>query len=179
MKRYLTSLIVAVALAMTGCRGDSDITRKDQQNYETVQEGSTSEQAELGTIAPAPEMSGTNADTTSAFNLQPGTFQPADPRTIGSTMPPSYPPQATPQPRTPAPPPRIAVDTPQPAPTPAPPREEQPPMTSAAPTPPAPPANDTATTAEPAPEPAPESEEPEQEEPAPEPPPPPPPPTGT
>jgi hypothetical protein len=90
MRKPLIYLAIAVLLA--GCRGgSSSLQKKDQQNYDVVQEGQAS--GVTSTInAPGetvPPMTATNADTTSNFML-PGVTtatSTAPPGTIAGTLP--------------------------------------------------------------------------------------------
>lgn len=87
MKR---ALIVLIAVALVGCgRGTSRLNR-DQQQYDVVQEGSAS--GVTSTInAPGettPPITGTNADTTTAFSLPMGGVPSnGQPGTIAGTLP--------------------------------------------------------------------------------------------
>ena len=169
----LISLVVVFAAAC----GDRQELRRDQQQYEVIQEGAGG--AVTGTIhGPGetvppvmPPLTGTSADTTSAFTLPSatststappgsiaGTFTtdpsystPSRPRSSAPAPSPQPRPQPDPQPVTPAP-------APQPIPEPVP-TESQPPQD--------PP---------PAPQPPPEDEPEPEPQPEPQPPPPPPPP---
>src|SRR5512143_997974 len=72
MKKTITYLAIAVALA--ACRGGSSkLERKEQQQYDVVQEGQTSGVTSTinapGEVPPPAPMTGTNADTTSNFTL--------------------------------------------------------------------------------------------------------------
>jgi hypothetical protein len=105
MKKTLIYLVLAVLVA--ACRGGSSgsLQRKDQQNYDVVQEGQatgvTSTINAPGEVPPPPAtMTGTNADTTSNFTL-PGVTP-----TTTSTQPPGTlagHPATTPEPTRPEP----------------------------------------------------------------------------
>ena len=133
MKKTITYLAIAAALA--ACHGGSSGTlqRKDQQQYDVVQEGQASGASSTinapGEVAPPPApMTGTNADTTSNLTLPQvstsGT-QPNQPGTLAGTLPQTgaggaATPGAPPRPRvvtrtTPTPPPSVAT-TPAPQP---------------------------------------------------------------
>jgi hypothetical protein len=158
--KLMLSFVVAAAVA---CGGDGD-KRASQQAYETVQEGSAA--GVTGTInGPGevlPPITGTNADTTTAFGINPAT---AATTATQTTYPNTLPPPMTSA--VPAPPPPVYVPPAQPAPRPEPVRT---------PAPQPPPTNtDTATTQPPptqtdtAPPPSKQPKEQEQEEPEPEP----------
>jgi hypothetical protein len=111
MKKTLMSLAIAAALIACHGRGsDSSLQRKDQQQYDVVQEGQASGATSTinapGEVAPPPApMTGTNADTTSNFTLpqvatsgtqagQPGTLAQTLPQTTsGSATTPGAPPR--------------------------------------------------------------------------------------
>lgn len=189
-------LAVTVVAGMVGCGGRGD-AKVAQAGYETVQEGSAAGVTSTihGPGETLPPITGTNADTTTAFTLDPnaaaaaGSVQPAQPSTMAGTLPPpssapmTYPGSPAPAPvtRTPAPAPSSPsqprqVYVPQPAPSPAPAPQRPAPAPEPAETEPAPqqPAEgtDTATT-QPAPPPAqptetappPKQEKPKQEQP--------------
>jgi hypothetical protein len=183
-KSALIIVFVAVVFAIA-CRGEDSKLRRDQQEYDVVQEGAggavTSTLQAPGEVAPplVPPMTGTNADTTTAFTLPTATdtTQSGPPGTIAGTFTtgtPSSDPGWRPSPR-PAPAPPTPVPQPQPSP--------QPTQTSDPAPQPVPPTNTTTTTTttqepreeEPEPEPQPEPQPPPQPEPQPPPPPPPPP----
>ena len=96
MKKSFVYLAIAAALAAChGSGSDSSLQRKDQQQYDVVQEGQASGVTSTinapGEVAPPPApMTGTNADTTSNFTLPQvattGT-QPNQPGTLAGTMP--------------------------------------------------------------------------------------------
>lgn len=153
----ICGLILAAACARDGAH------RNNQQNYETVQEGSANGVTATiqGPGESLPPITNTNADTTTAFNIDPNTAtaSPATPPP-GSLPPPmasTPPPMTAPIPRAPiatqpAPAPPPVTTTHEPAP---PPPQTDPTTTTAAP----PPATDTSTT----------TDEQEPEEPAPPP----------
>jgi outer membrane biosynthesis protein TonB len=158
--------VVFVAVLLAACGGDEAELRRDQQDYEVVQEGAggpvTSTVGAPGEVMPP--LTGTNADTTSAFTLPTATgttttFDSTPGGSLADTLP------RDPVPTTP----RRTSPTPRPAPTPTP-----------APTPvPEPqPAEAPREDPQPTPQPVEEPEE-EQRPPVEEPPPPPPPPTTT
>lgn len=127
MKR---ALIVLIAVGLVGCGGGSSRLNRDQQQYDVVEEGSAS--GVTSTInAPGettPPITGTNADTTTAFTLPMGGVPTStgQPGTIAGTLPTDttggmvYPP-GMPRP----------VAQPRPRPVAQPPVQQQPPMTSA------------------------------------------------
>lgn len=180
MKSKLIYPIVLVAGFGVACGGRSTASNAAQQQYETVQEGSAAGVTSTiqGPGETLPPITGTNADTTTAFALNPGAMPPATAPQPGGALP-SYSAASTPPPMmSSAPPP--AYSTPAPArPTPAAPQQaQQPAPVQPAPAQPAPtqtaepqpaepaeaegPATDTAATAAPEP--------PKKEEPAPPPP---------
>ncbi len=133
MKKTLMSLAIAGALVACHGRGsDSSLQRKDQQQYDVVQEGQANGASSTinapGEVAPPPApMTGTNADTTSNFTLPQvatsGT-QAGQPGTLAQTMPQTTSGNAT-APGAPPRPPRPATTTTtttttQPAPAPRP-----------------------------------------------------------
>jgi hypothetical protein len=90
MKKTLIYLAMAALLA--GCRGGSSgsLQRKDQQNYDVVQEGQASGVTSTinapGEAVPPPvAMTGTNADTTSNFTL-PGAMSTDTATQTGGTL---------------------------------------------------------------------------------------------
>jgi len=111
MKRTLTFILGAALLTSAACSRSGDTLRRDQQNYEVIQEGSSASgvsstiSAPGETPPPLPELTGTNADTTTAFNIPNTTMPtaPGQPGTIAGTLPQpdSYP--RTPRPRPVAP----------------------------------------------------------------------------
>ncbi|HEX2123696.1 MAG TPA: hypothetical protein VHL59_18850 [Thermoanaerobaculia bacterium] len=150
MKTKLVILLIVVAA--TACSRSG--VRRDQQNYEVVQEGQASGVTSTihGPGETLPPITGTNADTTTAFTLDPNAVPPAgqQPGTIAGTLPPPsagmpYP-SAPPPSSSPAPPPQqpsrpTYVPPPsqpsqpsQPAPQP-PPTQTQPPPTQTEPAP--------------------------------------------
>jgi hypothetical protein len=122
MKKSLIYLVIPALLA-AGChRSGSDSLQRQQQQYDTVQEGQsstavTSTITAPGEVAPpAAGMTGTNSDTTTNFTLpqvsSTSTTQ-NQPGTLAGTLPvqsnnapmsgyPSNPPQVRPKPRPPA-----------------------------------------------------------------------------
>ena len=165
MKNRLMFPLVLVGLVGVACGGDGG-QRGAQKSYETVQEGSAAGVTSTihGPGEVLPPITGTNADTTTAFTIDPNAVG-TEPMTAPSaTTSPLPPPQtsASPAPETPAaaqpePEPRPRPVTPPPPPKPEP--EPEPEPTETAPT-----QTDTA--------PPPEPEEPEENEDE-EPPPPP------
>ena len=151
--KLITALIIAGLL--TGCsRG---VTRANQKDYEVVEEGSAS--GVTSTIAgpgeTLPPITNTNADTTTAFNLDtnavPAGPASTQPGTIAGTLPPAYTPAPITQTQPPIvirrqPPPQ-AQPQPVPEPTTAPPTQTD---TAEEPEEPEP-ATDTATTTQPPP----------------------------
>ena len=194
MKTILTISAVALAVVSAGCGGQSD-ARADQAQYETVQEGSAAGVTATihGPGETLPPITGTNADTTTAFTLDPNALGGAlqQPGTLGSTLPPLH--VATPGANTPAYDRRTAsrpIPSARPEAAPSQPRQgdgqpSSPAPAEPAPTPvetqPAPPENapeastppPTTTNTAPPPPPAAEPAEPQEPEPAEEPPPPP------
>lgn len=83
--KLILLLVPVVAIA---CGGNSDQVRRDQQQYEKVEEGAASgTAASLGAVAP---MTGTNADTTTAFTIDPAlaaTAPGAPPGTVAGSLP--------------------------------------------------------------------------------------------
>jgi hypothetical protein len=167
MKTRDIYLLVATVVVAAGCRGNSgDALHRGQQQYEVVQEGAASGVSSTingpGELS-APAMTGTNADTTTDFNLPatipstPGVQQ--QPGTIAGSLPPAYSGGGYPgeAPRTPprpvaqqpsAPRPVQQSQPPQPATQPAQPAQPQPSEPAAEPAP-APGPSDTAEPAEP------------------------------
>src|SRR5712691_9545272 len=110
---------------LAGChRRAGRLHRKEQQQYEVVQEGQASGVASTinapGETIPPP-MTGTNADTTSNFTIpqvsttstaptQPGTIAGTLPQNAGGTTMPGYPRDAQPRPK-PRPTPRTDTAT--------------------------------------------------------------------
>ncbi|HUP59260.1 MAG TPA: hypothetical protein VNA69_02445 [Thermoanaerobaculia bacterium] len=147
------SILMAGVMALAACgRG----AKQDQQQYEVVEEGSAS--GVTGTIhgpgETVPPITNTNADTTTAFTIDPNALPPRtqQPGTIAGTFPPPSPPPMPP-PMTSSPPP----PSPRPEPPPPPPTQTEPaPEPEEEPQPQPPPPADTA---------PPPSEDPEEEEP--------------
>jgi hypothetical protein len=182
MNNKLIFTLVFVGFGVA-CGGDDDGARRSQQGYETVQEGSAAGVTSTiqGPGEALPPLTGTNADTTTAFTIDPNAVAssapPAQsaPGTLAGTMPPistQYPPPMTSSPATAAPSPSRSTAPPvrtQPAPQREPaaqppdtdtavtPTEPAPPTQTAAPTQTAPPTNT-------APPPPPRQEEEEEEE---------------
>ncbi|MBK5258495.1 MAG: hypothetical protein JJE51_02810 [Thermoanaerobaculia bacterium] len=103
--------VLPFLLLIAACSRESGTLTRDQQEYETVQEGSaagvTSTVVVPGEVLPP--MTGTNADTTTAFTLPTTSIPPTDtqqPGTLAGTLPP---------PAAYVPPPRES--TPEPVPT--------------------------------------------------------------
>ena len=101
--------LAAATFLIAGChRESSDSLQRQQQQYDTVQEGQTSTAVTSTIIAPgevaqpAAAMTGTNADTTSNFTLpqiSPASTTQSQPGTIAGTMGyPSNPPKPKPRP---------------------------------------------------------------------------------
>lgn len=156
-KSVLIVALVTAAVLATACGDDRNKLRRDQQQYDVVEEGAggtvSSTLQVPGEPTPLPPLTGTNADTTTAFTLPamtdsaqsgpPGTIAGTFTTGSGSTHMPSKP---------------STRPAPRPAPTPVPARDPEP-----APVPP------TTTTQEPPDQPEPEPEP--QPEPQPQPPP--------
>ncbi len=149
MKKPLTLALAVALLTIAACNRSAGNLRRDQQNYEVIQEGAaTGVTSTLGapgeTPPPMPTLTSTNADTTTAFTL-PNTTVPTAPNNPPGTIAGSLPQPATWRdsglPRNPA---RSRPVTPPPT-EPAP---QTPPVTDTAPMTPAP-----EPTAEPAPPP--------------------------
>lgn len=187
----LTGLVIA-ALA---CGGGDDPNRKAPDYYETVQEGQATGVTSTihGPGETIPPMTGTNADTTSAFTINPALATASPPGTLAGSLPtqpyggtgspsyvprPSTPPAPQPQPvpehgdttsRTMTPPPTTTTEEPPPTTT----TTSEPPPTESAPPPPPPP---TQTDTAPPPEKPPEQTDTTKTDTGAPPPPPPPPP---
>jgi hypothetical protein len=183
-----TKLICSLALMLiaTGCGGRSGARNAAQQNYETVDEGSASGVTSTihGPGETLPPITGTNADTTTNFALNPNAvpqqIPQAQPLPGATYVPPPVPPPMTSASSIPAP---LPISRPQPAP-PRPVLEPQPkpaepepgPSTDATAAPPPPPPATTTTVApekpkEDEPPPAPANDTTGTEEPPPPPPP--------
>lgn len=135
MKNKVIMLLAAVLMVAACGDSEGEAARRDQQNYEVVQEGAAAGVAStitpVGEAPPLAPVTGTNADTTTAFTI-PGQIPPTtstQPGTLAGTLPPpaygSYP-GNPPRPRTtttapqpPAPSPQPTYDPP-PTPTPVP-----------------------------------------------------------
>jgi hypothetical protein len=138
MKRTIIVSITALLLAGACGRAGGNLQR-DQKQYEVVEEGqagsvSSTIAAPGEVLPPLMPMTGTNADTTTAFNLpNAGTMTTTDyPGTIAGTLPsqptyPRYPSSPPPRPRPAAPPPptTTASEPPPPAEQPAQPADEK------------------------------------------------------
>ena len=205
MKNTLIFPLIFVGLWGVACGGDDGARRGNQAAYETVQEGSAAgvTSSIQGPGETLPPITGTNADTTTAFSIDPNVASAAPAPnvapgggTLAGTLPtqPAYPPpmtSASPQPsRTYTPPPQQpsrAVNYPAPR-QPQPQRpveQEQPPSNDTAVTQPDQPQQPPVTNTQPPPQQQqpkaqqpqqqqpPAEEEEESEEPAEEPPPPP------
>ena len=122
------SFVLAAGLALASCRDDSSLS-KQQQQYEVVQEGAaTGATAALTAGQAVPPVTGTGADTTTAFQLpvpniatttgeQPGTIADTMTTSPGGAVPTYQPPQAgTARPAAPT---RTAAAPPRPAPAPS------------------------------------------------------------
>src|ERR1041384_4561329 len=102
--------VIAAGLLVAGCRNNQQVKR-GEQNYDVVQEGATdtvtstiSGPGETPPPSSAVPLTGTNADTTTAFSLPAttsgmpnGSMQQSP--TIAGTMPPTPPVQTTTRPR--------------------------------------------------------------------------------
>jgi hypothetical protein len=102
MKTKLIFPIMVVVFA-AGC-GRDGVARADQKNYEVVQEGSASGVTSTlqGPGEVLPPITGTNADTTTAFTIDPnavGGAPGAPPATVAGTMPTYTPPSSGSQPQ--------------------------------------------------------------------------------
>ncbi|HET8797699.1 MAG TPA: hypothetical protein VFO89_08430 [Thermoanaerobaculia bacterium] len=155
MKTIIPIALIAVGLAACGSDGRRSAKHQD---YETVQEGSASgvTAAIRGPGETLPPITGTNADTTTAFGIDPSRVPAApQPGTVAETFPPparsvdpsspQVPPpmtSATPAPE-PAPRPRPIAPRPQPEPQPVPTEPEQTDTTATEPPPPPPTQTDT------------------------------------
>jgi hypothetical protein len=100
--KLIYPLIATVLLAGAACRGDGKSGSGAGEHYETVQEGSAAGVTSTihGPGEVVPPLTGTNADTTTAFTLDPNVAgAPAQPGTIAGTLPPpAYPSTQTPYP---------------------------------------------------------------------------------
>lgn len=184
MKSALAVAVSAFAVLLSGCGGDEEELRPEQKDYSVVQEGAggAATSTILGAGAPGtmPPLTGTNADTTTAFTLPTttDTTMSGPPGTIAGTFTTSSPSAGSSQPTS-----RRRPQAPAPVPAPPPPSSTYDP----APTPPPVPVpqpsepEDEEREPEPAPEPSPERQPepppPPQPQPQPPPPQPPPPPT--
>src|SRR6185295_12560226 len=105
MKQKLSSALIVVLLA-SAC-GRSGARAANQKQYETVEEGSAAGVTSTiqGPGETLPPITGTNADTTSAFTLDPNAAATttATPGAIASTLPPTYTPPTYSTPTMPAP----------------------------------------------------------------------------
>lgn len=153
MTKQLQILAVTGLFLLAACRGDR-APREQQPNYQTVEEGQASGVTSTihGPGETVPPMTGTNADTTSAFTINPALASaPATPPgTLAGSLPnqpyggsgiPGYVPPPPPPPRgdttsrTMTPPPPVTTTTPAEEPPPvttttqAPPTETAPPPT--------------------------------------------------
>jgi hypothetical protein len=167
-KLILSMILVLIAAA---CGGRSRAGNAVQQNYETVEEGSASGVTSTihGPGESLPPITETNADTTTAFALNPNVLPPSQ---TGTYPPPQALPPMTSASTTPQPAPRpVASPPPTPQPRPEPPPEPE--RAEPQPPEPIPPTNTdtTATTTAPPPPPADDTSGKQAEE---EPPPPPP-----
>lgn len=145
MNRTLTFFLAAAILLASGCGRSNSNLRRDQKNYEVVEEGQASGVSSTisapGEVeAPVLPMTGTNADTTTAFTLpNTSTTTPtAPPGTIAGTFPsttPPPPPRPRPAAPAPAPPPPTDTATPPPPPADTTQPQEEPPKTDTQPPP--------------------------------------------
>jgi hypothetical protein len=161
MKKTLIYLAGAAVLSAACHRASGNLQRKEQQQYDVVQEGQASGvtstiNAPGETTPPPVSMTGTNADTTSNFTLPevsstatttqpPGTIAGTLPSTTGGTVMPGYPRDTPPRPRrAPPTPPTDTTSTSVEGPPPA--TSTVPPSTDTAPPPPPEPPSPTTTT---------------------------------
>lgn len=95
MKNKLIYPVVLMVVFAVACGGDEGRKSASQAAYETVQEGSASGVTSTihGPGETLPPITGTNADTTTAFTLDPNAVPPAGgtPATIAGTLPSSAP----------------------------------------------------------------------------------------
>lgn len=123
----ILALLAAFLLATCGRYGPGSL-RRDQEQYEVVEEGAASggsaTLAAPGEAPPVlPTLTGTNADTTTAFTIPTGTMTDTavPPGSIAGTFPTGdWNPPPRPRPRTPPPPPpppTTTVSEPEPPPT--------------------------------------------------------------
>ncbi len=105
--------VLPLLLLIAACNRESGTLTRDQKEYETVQEGSalgvTSTVVVPGEVLPP--LTGTNADTTTAFTLPTTLIPPTDtqqPGTLAGTLPAPPPAYVPPPVRTPDPPPNAA-----------------------------------------------------------------------
>ncbi|MEO8378792.1 MAG: hypothetical protein ABI779_03930 [Acidobacteriota bacterium] len=94
-------ILPVVVLALAAACGRDNVTRAGQKEYEVVQEGSASGVTAtiLGPGETLPPVTGTNADTTTAFGLDPNAAMPPQGTTgtfAGTTPAPYTPPAYTP-----------------------------------------------------------------------------------
>ena len=96
MKNPLIPALSVLLVSALACRGGENDLRRDEQRYEVVQEGAggavTSTLGGVDAVPPlTPSMTGTNADTTTAFTLPATatTAVPAQPGTLAGTLPPA------------------------------------------------------------------------------------------
>lgn len=112
------SVLLPVLLAAAIACGHDGVEKRDQQNYDVVEEGAangiTSTISGPGEVLPP--ITNTNADTTTAFTIDPNTATgtPAMPPPMASSMPSAVPP-AYPVPVSTPPPPKTVVTPPHPA----------------------------------------------------------------
>src|SRR5687768_17770450 len=105
--KLIFSLILVLIIA--ACGGRKGARGAAQQQYETVQEGSASGVTSTihGPGETLPPITGTNADTTTAFTLNPGALPPSTATQVGTLPPPAaYPTGTTPPPMMSSAPPR-------------------------------------------------------------------------
>ena len=73
MKKFVLIVTLATAVLATACGDDRSKLRRDQQQYDVVEEGAGGTVSSTlhvpGEVTPLPPLTGTNADTTSAFTL--------------------------------------------------------------------------------------------------------------
>lgn len=89
MKTKLIYPVVLMVVFAAACGGDDGRKSADQAAYETVQEGSASGVTSTihGPGETLPPITGTNADTTTAFTLNPNVAPGGTPATVAGTLP--------------------------------------------------------------------------------------------
>src|SRR5688500_7302435 len=137
MKSKLIYPIVMLAVLAAACGGRGNARNAAQQQYETVQEGSAAGVTSTihGPGETLPPITGTNADTTTAFTLNPAALPPNTSTQVGTLPPPAaYPTGTTPPPMMSSAPPSSAT-APAPRPVVAAPRQPPPQQTQTSPPP--------------------------------------------